>query len=358
MDGFVKEEFTTRALDLAVQDYGAHFLAVVDQAADSVWIVEEGLPPRAAAAYWRVGISPQVSRATFQPDPMLSLGELWALAHRQRVFFETGPGSEDFGSSQGTVVEAARELEALIERTAFAALDDPEFLQDRVLEWAANYPYTSYRFDTPSMAQAVSGWLDEPLSAGVGAVADVATAIAHLDQRVSFILEDAPREMKWHAAQITTNLASSQVMESARARVDSLTQIAVGLEEAISRAVLVLEGAGEGINETLEREREAVLADLHRQREETLVALANERIALMAFVTAEREAVTRDLAQARQGIRDDMALLADSVLSAAEIRGRTIVDHIFWRLLQLLAIGYVAVVLAVVALRRRREPSA
>jgi len=351
MVGEVGPEYTTRALTLGAQDFGVHFLAVVDAAADSIWVVEPDVAAKAAAAKWRTGISPLVTRAVFQPDPMLSLGELWALAMRQRAFFETGAGRADFGVSQAVVVDAAIYLEEAAAEFAYLVMTRPEDFEANIVDWSETYPFTSYRFDTPSIAQAATGWLDEPLGVGVGAVADVALAVSALEQRVSFVMEDAPREVKWQASLAATTLVGSPGFKAAQARVDSLVQVVGTLEDAIERAVVVLEGAGDGISETLAAERRAVLSDMNRQREETLAALSVERMALLAAISAERIAVTRDLGEARLILREDAKVVVDSILIAAELRGRSLVDHIFWRALQLLAIGYVAIVLAVAGFR-------
>jgi hypothetical protein len=143
----------------------------------------------------------------------------------------------------------------------------------------------------------------------------------------------------------------------------------------VSRALDKTSNTVERMPELADQARAALLADvegqrlaaqsfLRSERLQTLDSLTQERMGAMADLRGERLAATADLRGERQIVLDslhnqeiammnDMHALSEQTAKDFDARSRNLIDHLFWRAVELMLIALVLCSLAAWILLRR-----
>jgi len=91
---------------------------------------------------WKMRLIPACQAAMRQDDALKAFVDCWTLAVRMREYLETGEGRSLFGEHQSIAVDAARRIEADIERIGTSFLPDDRLAKagDEVKAFAAEHP--------------------------------------------------------------------------------------------------------------------------------------------------------------------------------------------------------------------------
>lgn len=140
-----------------VFEFGRHFIGIVEETAAQV--AEEAQDDNAHdnVLRWQAGVVPLIEEASLRDDPLLSLGDLFALCIQQHDFFLAGAGSSAFGPQQGIVVAATDRLVGDAGQIAVEVVGAKSHANARaaVEAWAKNHPIRSLLFTRES---AMSTW--------------------------------------------------------------------------------------------------------------------------------------------------------------------------------------------------------
>lgn len=311
-----------RAMDY---EYAARFGEMVAATAMDIAAHTENPAIRDMAYQWRMWGRPQARSAAFDEDPLAGLLELWALAGQQLQYFTDGAGTRAFGDQQDRAIEAAAQLEHKVRDLAASVMprDRFETLSEKVEAWVAKHPMEGRFYVRPTARADLAALVSEESKTGFQAVGSIDETFRDLNARLTIVSAELPEEARWQAEYLVNALFEDRVEPSAHAVVSALEDI---------------DGYFGEFEGTLSSQTGALLD-----------GLARERMALSDAVEQERAAILDGLG--RQGTSAIAALDERLVATTARLEetGRSLIDHFFVRLTEVL-LGAGAFVLATVAL--------
>jgi len=328
--------------------YVRRFASEIEIAVGEIGYGSDDLDMGRRALRWATSVVPAAQSAAFQADPAAGLVDSWALAAQQRDFFETGLGKDVFGEWQHIPIATAHvQLEEI--QTIARTLSPTEFdrMKGNVEEWVAKNPIDNLLFNRQSTAPLTAAALGPASSSALSAVGSMSDEVRDLSARISVYNEIAPRTARWQAALLL--LADEAGGVSFTGMLRNIETYASGMEDIVV-FLDTLQVLLDSIPQLVSSEREAVMRDITRERiavmneidgllAATLAAIDQERIAVMDGITQQRIAAFQDL--------DAIAArLTEMALDQAEVRIEDAIDHLIWRVVQVLAVVVVLLVVA------------
>ena len=327
--------------------YVRRFTSEIEIAVFEIGYGSDDLEMGRRSLHWATSVVPAAQSAAFQADPAAGLVDSWALAAQQRDFFETGLGKDVFGEWQHIPIATAHvQLEEI--QTIARALSPTEFdrMNGNVEEWVTENPIDNLLFSRQSTAPLTAAALGPASSSALSAVGSMSDELRDLSARLSVYNEIMPKTARWQAALLLVAKAAGGVsfIETMR----DIESYAGGMEDIVI-FLDTLKVLLDSIPQLVSSEREAVMTDITRER----IAVMNEMSELLAVTlaainqerTAVMDGVTQERIAALQELDAIAARLTEMALDQAEVRIENAIDHLIWRLVQVLAV--VAVLVAV-----------
>lgn len=336
MEEFGIEEVTTRELQLIIYGFAVHCAGTVELAAQAIQDSSDSPEIRENAILWKINAVPVFYRAAFGHDPLGSTINTWALCVQQRQFFTTGAGNDLFGNLQDIAVNASREIEKDAVELARTVLVDKDIqvFEEGLESYATDNPFDNLLFvrggDSTNFLKNVAG----TSAGGLAAAASMSEEMRSLADRMSIFTVSVPKQVQWHA-----ELMMAQAPELIAEQRDSA--IAVVQKESWNTL--------EPFMEFMSKERELIAANITRERSAVLEGIAAERIAVLEALVQERNFLLEQVASERNMTMEQLnALTLASIEHMIKESGefsRNAIDHVVWRLLQLLALPFAALVI-------------
>ena len=327
--------------------YVRRFTSEIEIAVFEIGYGSDDLEMGRRSLHWATSVVPAAQSAAFQADPAAGLVDSWALAAQQRDFFEIGLGKDVFGEWRHIPIATAHvQLEEI--QTIARALSPTEFdrMNGNVEEWVAENPIDNLLFSRQSTAPLTAAALGPASSSALSAVGSMSDELRDLSARLSVYNEIMPKTARWQAALLLVAKAAGGVsfIETMR----DIESYAGGMEDIVI-FLDTLQVLLDSIPQLVSSEREAVMTDITRER----IAVMNEMSELLAVTlaainqerTAVMDGVTQERIAALQELDAIAARLTEMALDQAEVRIENAIDHLIWRLVQVLAV--VAVLVAV-----------
>lgn len=338
-------DFTTYELRNHLISFVSFYSTRIEQAADQILEQADDSAVREHAYLWKIYAIPLGQRVAFNVDPMVGLADLWAFCMQMRLYFSEGEGREIFGEYQHIAIDITAELEraaAEIISEVYTSGDIREH-KKTVLEWVEAYPIEDRYYSRASISDTLVS-LAGFESADIGtAMGGLAINLHNVREEPMFHFDLLPRQVMWQSEYLMDRMADEGLLRQSEESLKSLT-------ESTERITLVVEQTPE----ILEEARASTLEDINGQRIETIEALRIERIAMLEAMTMEREAIFDELDRMRaRTIHDLDSLVLRTKDESAQLINDSI-DHLFWRMVQLLLIaGAITGVIVFVVLKNR-----
>jgi hypothetical protein len=351
--GFIERKIegaglSSKQLRFALNDFVLDFSDRVEHAADEIYAQCSDPEMKRNALLWKINGIPACFRAAAREDPMGALLDLWLLCWQMVEFFEDGSGSALFGPWQLIAVDVSRELKQMIEEVAeILAPTEEKFLDvsSFIHSFVIQAPIENLYFIRESLLKEFIQEVDAEAKKLMEVVGDVTESLTGLQEIFLLYADHLPKQIRWQAQLLLTDI-------------DQLPSIATGLEgfmdisEAVERLTLVAEGFPGLVEkerrillEEVIRERINSFKDVEEMRTATLQYVTNERIALLSLIREERVASFEEINKQREILtRDIQALTMDTT---NQLIGHTteLIDHFFWRALQLGAFFLIVIVI-------------
>jgi hypothetical protein len=333
MANMVQKDVTVEQLRAIDYEYASRFAQIV--AASVLDIVEQSDDPKVLdrAYQWRMWAAAEARAAAFDQDPFAGLLELWVLAGQQLQHFAEGGGKDAFADQQERAVTTARQLEQVVREEAASVMTDALFreLSKSVESWIDEHPIEGQLFVRPTARAHLAGLVSVKRQGGLKAVSSIEDTFRDLNDRLEILTVQMPVEVRWHAEYLTNALFE----ERFEGRADALIEASDDVIGFLRR----FEG-------TLAEQTNALLDGFQRERSAVFEAIGEERAIILEAVSQERASLMAEL--------DEQLLSAAAELDEV---GRSLIDHFFLRLVQILvAVGVIAlltVVLTLLVLRKR-----
>lgn len=351
----VEDVSATQLRELVLQ-FATDYAQAVELFADSLRNAADNPNWRHQALLWKTATVRNIRDAALISDPLLALLDVWLYTRQLRDFIESPPPQFEYA-------DEARRAAALVlfeewgqrGRDMVVRLVGPEKVEEaepRLIEFAATHPIDPLTLNRTSIMAADSLALRDMGGSIGGAIGATYWSMRDVADRATAISAALGKELRWNIELFAYELASMPLVDSTltsvRSSLDRIAALADTLPPLVS-------GEREAVLDALHVELATLTRAIDAMRTETLDAVSAERKAVLVEITEHRIAVLTALTQER--IATVAAL--DTMLIRAIDHSNNLVDNIFWRLLQLLAVLVVAVVLLVwVVLRGRRRESA
>jgi hypothetical protein len=328
-------------------EYGRRFSSTIEQAADSIreLTTDPDVPYNTVA--WKAYAIPAAQEAVLQFDPLVGFVDIWVFSHQMRDFFVTGGGGDWFGPHQQIAIDASVMLEQeahaiLLDLTEGQLADSAVAMIDSM---ARAEPIGNNTFSRASVSLAWSDLAGAPASGLAGTAANMERQLDEVTNRLAYYNEYLFKQARWQSELMIGQITNPQ-------RVDSTLTLlrrtlAVFAELADSLPYLVREERI-ALLEAIEDERVSIVEAINLQRLAT-VAVVEDQVGLMLqSVGAERAMVLAAINAERVAT---MAAL-DSILAERISQTENVVDHLMWRLAQLIAVVGLALIVVVVVFYR------
>ena len=381
---------STKQLWILLNDFVGRFMDQVEEAGDKILMQSEDLEVQRNALLWKINAIPACFRAASQEEPSVAFADIWVLCKQMTDFFESDRGKDLFGPLQQIAVDASKQLEGEIREIAEMMtesgdlLTQGEFLVDTFVE---ENPLESLYFVRKSV---VAFFIEDQtvrkrkLFEIVGTLTENLVALQDL---MMIYADHLPDQARWQAQlllmDITKNPTVSAVMEDVdrisasvqsmsavveefpklikeerTAVVDALHKERLESFEEVERMRTASFGQFDQMRlesfqavdqmrfelfEDIEEMRLATMKDIQGEREVVLDTLREERAVVLDYVDLERKRVTKDI-----------EALVQKTMEKIVPQGERLIDHFFWRTVQLFAVLAVVGLISIYFLRRKR----
>ena len=247
-------------------------------------------------------------------DPLISILDLWAYTLQLVAYYRDGPGRDDFGPYQDTLVATLEQFPVRLQARTRLLVTDPTVGDGKelVTTWAANHPITGPIHQRPWMMDTLLTFLESSSVGAAGAMGVMAERISNLSDRLAIYYASLPQQMRWEGELFLEDLM--QRNQDLRAALDSLTSISGSLGRIVdiaetgsplidSLVAIVRMDARLLIAEALDSVdviRLAAMSDVDREIAVVLAAVQRERIAVLATLdTLTRARIDQSVSAAR-----------------------------------------------------------
>jgi hypothetical protein len=347
------ENVTATQLREMVLEYATQFGQAVEYVSDSIIRTNSDATVQYRALLWKSVSVATVREAALISDPLLALVDVWLYTIQMTSFVESPPSDYDVLPEQYREVALvlvhglrarARDLAVRVvgEETAARA-------QPRVEAFAAAHPIDPITLNRTSILSADSLTL-RTVGGGIGgAIGATYWSMRDVADRAGAINDALGKELRWNLELMFYELAQMPAVDSTltslRSSLDRIAALADTLPPLVS-------GERAAVLDALHTELVTLTRAIDAMRVETLDAVTVQRIAVLEALTVQRIAVLQAVRQERIAT----LLVVDSIVTRAIDESNRVVDHIFWRAFQLMAVLGVGVVLLVLlVLRGRRD---
>ena len=292
----------------------SRFSLVIEAAADSIARLSSDRQVKRNAMRWKLAAIPAMREALFFGDPAVGSMDAWAFTFQMQDYLENGGGKDLFGEFQPIALRVCAKLDSMLtgERTDSSVHAYSLTLRGQIRKWARALPIENSLLERPTVVQDLAD-LDLAGSTSLGGiVGDIGQSVRDLSARVNIYATQVPKEARWQVEYLAQEYRIDE-------RLDTLDSQAADITKEINRLVGLIEGGGVTIDiRALKQLRE----DLLRLED----ILATERVRILADVDRQR---LETIAAVER--------LSEATMKQAEARGIAIVDHLMWRVAQILA---------------------
>jgi hypothetical protein len=305
---------------------------VVEQAADSIIMLATDQTTKVNAYTWKIYCIPAIRQIYSQSDPVVSAFDGLAFSMQCRQYFTTGIGKDRFGAQQHIARDAVETIERRLVEANRHYLTTANFdsLIATTSRWAADNPLTNHVFERASFYSEMDTILarqDYSIGSAVGRIAD---DVDDLSGRLSLLSAQLPREARWQGEYLITDLTLKE-------RLNSIDTTMVALRTTFATLDEKLRTDGVPVDIT-------VIRQLHATVKTALDQLSAERAIVMAEIDRLRVATFAD-----------GEATANRAVSGWLDHVEAVVDRLLWKIGVFLAVGFVALALLLLYMRRSSQ---
>jgi len=344
----------------------AVYSAEIESAADKVILESPSLPARREALIWKAEAIPVLQTSLLNTDPLAAVIDTWAFIYQMSAYMNQAEVKSRLGIFHATTDNTLMQMDAEMEQLVVAAAPSAKVKDVRqvVASWAADHPirtglsgrtsadasviHKTYRDDLGSLASL------KALQEGLGDIT------ARLDSYNAYL----PKQSRWQAELLISDLSNDPEFKGVAANLSVLTRALEKTANNLDRMPDFAAAARRIALSDLGDQRKVLESFLSNERVHIFDALTQQRVAAMADLRAERLAATTDLRGERQIVLDsihaqevaamqDLDALRQQAVNDVDQRSRRLVDHFFWRAVEIVAGALLLSFLMVWVLLRR-----
>jgi hypothetical protein len=335
-------QVSAQQIRILLIDFSYRFSGLVEETADEIIYSDADSEIKVNAHLWKMYAIPVVSSSVFIDDPLAALFDVTVFCVQMHLYFETGLGKHIFGPYQSKVLETSiwleRDLFRLAEKMS-AGKDIADYKQE-IYNWSKDNPLRNILFTRKSTIELFSRFMGGDESSFGAIIGNVTANLDDLSKQVTLLSHILPRQARWQAEYVAYNMLKGPEMEAAFRQIGSISK-------SLSYVDTVFSGDEQRVANLLR----LPFAEIDRQRRETLISLTKELEKINKLIREERVAVLNEIDRERL---DTISELNKASVRIIEQNMASLVDHVFLRLVQLLAILFIFALIITFMYRKRR----
>ena len=340
MDDIDNVEITAAELRLRLYDFANNFTGAVESTAAVIALEAQDPTITRRSLQWRLGASTAVYQSAFMQDPLGAFLDVWAFSKQMRMFLNTGAGSAYFGEWQSLAVATAQQLEIQAHELArySSETSDVAWIDGQLEDWAQQHPLQDLRFIREST---IPQWAKLAAKSGGGTFATVGrmeVTLQDLITRLDIMGYQMQKRLRWEIELLRDeSLAANEVA-------GFLDEFGVITEE-VRLVRLVMEDVEPILDRIVAALFDSLDAFAAREKADMRASWPQERDILLAELEVLRQTVYRDLETASAATLREIDALSLRLATDADSPPRQLIDHMIWRLAQLLGAGLLVLML-------------
>jgi hypothetical protein len=335
-------KISTSQLRYQVRALAKPFSGIIEGAADQILGHATTPEERITALRFKINGVPAFQGALFEPDPVAAAFDTTALIEQTRIYVEEGPGRALPPLVKANVLNALASMRDRMLKLGDSIGATPagqEHFWATAEEWAREHPMTD-GFTSRETTQALFAEYLGDESGGLMAMARRAEeTVADLASRFDVYGEYIAKQIRWQGELM---LEESLALGIPQRAVDAVEPIQVGVaglpfDVEIQRDLILAAVQAERglILDWIRAERVDTLEFVQLERKAVEGLVGRERELVLEAVRAEREAVLAEVSRQRIAAMDDLGRVAADAIEEAQEK---VIDHLMWRVVQLLAV--------------------
>lgn len=340
------KELDTRAIRTHTNEIFTRMAGNIEELADGIFVKTNDIEIANRALIWKISAVGAAQHAFFDTDPIIALLDAYGFAIQQEEFFTSGNGKSLFGPHQPEVVAFASELHFDL-KTNIEDICSEHNYECNVIEtielWAKENPVESLYFNRHSVIESMADVIG-PFKTGLGkSVVELTESIQDMSSRMNIYSQFLPKQIRWEMQLVIVQLEMKQLLDTAMStmtQINELSDIMPGKMDSLL-AVSMLE--------------------MHLITEIAMNSISEERLAMQDWASVITDTMTGLMLNESshwESIINQQRELAFSgageMVKASTEPMQEIIDHAFWRGLQLLIIAIILATVAYMLVRKFR----
>lgn len=306
-----------------------NFSSVTEESANYIIYNTDNNEIKKMALRWKINTISEARRSVSIPDPYAALIDVRAYSYQLNQFFVSGAGRNYFGKYQHVAVETSDSLINAIDNIALRVISRARFnyRQPEFLEWVASHPISGPEFSRESTISLFVKYLGDDTNDLKSSIGTIEEALTDIRSRLSVYSQALPKQAQWQAELLIEESLEREDIKKSMGDLDTLAASLYRIERTIAELDILL---GRIVNDSfkeIDRQRLATLDELKSERQLLVDLLQKERQIVLNAISVEREKTVKDAENITNGIMSDTSSLMYDI-----------VDHVFYRVLQLLVI--------------------
>ena len=333
-------------LKVLLFDFYDTFSSATEESANLIILSTEDKEVKKMALRWKINGISEVRRSLSLPDPFAALIDSRAYCYQLNQFFVSGSGEKYFGEYQHIAIKTTESLIEEIDNIALQAISQAKFdnNQTEFLEWVSQNPIRGQEFSRKSTLSLFVEYIGDDTQDLTSSIGSIEGALSDIRGRLTIYSGSLPKQAQWQAELMIEENLEREEFNRALNDIDTIATSLYEINQVISELDFLL---GNIVNDSFR--------EVNRQRLATLDELKAERELIVALLQSERQIVLDAVSIERNKTIDDAEKITKDIMADSSVLMYDLVDHIFYRIIQLSAILAVLAVIIILTMRRMKK---
>jgi hypothetical protein len=344
----------------------ALYSSEIEGAADKIILESPSPVTRREALVWKAEAIPILQRSALNTNPVAAVVDTWTFIFQMNAYMEQSLMKNRFGVFLSVVSDTLKQMDTEMEQLVLAAAPAANIpdLRRKLGEWAAAHPIQTGLSGRRSADNDLIKQADQSDWGALASLNALQQGLGDITARLDNYNAYLPKQARWQAELLIGDLAHDPQLGAAASNFAVLTRAVDKTSNDLDRIPELVGTARNIALADVENQRLAAQSFLTGERAQVIEALAGQRIAAIADLRGERLAATADLRAERQIVLDavhqeqiaamkDLNAVGEQAINDLDKRSRRLVDHFFWRAIELVVITLLLSLLLVWILLRR-----
>lgn len=333
-------------LKVILLDFYDTFSSTTEQSANLIIQNTDDKEVRKMALRWKINGISEARRSLSLPDPFAALIDSRAYCYQLNQFFVSGTGKNYFGEYQNIAIETTESLIEGIDNIALQAVSQAKFNnnQTEFLEWVSQNPILGPVFSRKSTISLFVEYIGDDTKDLTSSLGSIEEALTDMRGGLSIFTQSLLKQAQWQAELMIEENLEREEFDRALKDIDTIASSLNEMNQFIRELDLLL---GTIVNDSFR--------EVNRQRLATMDELKSERELLVNLLQSERQIIIDAVSIERDKTIDDAEQITKEIMANSSVLMYDLVDHIFYRVIQLSAILAVLAFITILIMRRMKK---